>query len=188
MTKCIIDEHPERARIECDLARGVPVRTVAKRYGLSKSQCYRYSQKIPSHLKAAFLGEMLKPGADLERLRTETSEGILVNLAAQMARLYLMQDQAMEAGNHDHARMIGLAIMRCIELQGRYLGEFAQHQIRTNVNVLVSPEYLEIRSIVMQEVDEVTRRRIAARLHVVEARAVQRLMPPQAGSENAVAA
>jgi hypothetical protein len=187
--RAIIDEHPERARIEADLARGVPVRTVARKYELSIRSCYRYREKIPPYLRAAYLGEMLKPGADLEKLRVETSEGILVNLASQMARLYLMQDQAMEAGDHDHARQLSLAIQRCIELQGKYLGEFAQHHVRTNINVLVSPEYLEIRRIVMQEVDAITRRRIAARLHVVEERAAQRQIPGHPnGAEHASAA
>src|SRR5262249_45962879 len=141
-----IVEHVDRGRIEYDLARGVPVARVARKYNVSKDACYRYLKKMPPQLKAAHLGKLLRAGADLEKLRFDESEGLLQNLATQRARLLLLQDAAMDTENGQLATQVSGAIHRNLELVGKYLGEFAQHQIRTTVSVLVQPEYLELRA------------------------------------------
>jgi hypothetical protein len=149
-THSTVVDHPDRARIEFDLARGVPVRTLAKKYGLSIHVLYRYRAQIPPQLRAAHLGARLKAGADLDKLRIEESEGILQNLALQRARLLLNQDAAMEAGDRREVAYIADVIHRNIKLTGVYLGEFAQHQVQTSINILISSEYLELRTDLMR--------------------------------------
>src|SRR4051812_24754087 len=122
----LIEDHPERARIEYDLARGVPVRVVGRKYGLTKDCCYRHLKKIPPQLRAASLRNLLKPAADLEKLRVEEGEALLAGLAMQRARLLVMQDAAMEICDHDLATRISMGIHKNLELVGRYLGEFAR--------------------------------------------------------------
>ncbi len=41
MARTTIAQHPDRGRIEFDLARGVPVRAVAKKYGVGLHALYR---------------------------------------------------------------------------------------------------------------------------------------------------
>lgn len=144
--RSIIDQHPERGRIEYDLARGVPVRVVAKKFGLKPSACYRHFAKMPPQLKAEKFAALLKPAADLEKLRIDESEGLLANLAMQRARLLLMQDTAIELADAEMTQRLAGQIHRNLELVGKYLGEFAQRSINTQINVLVSPEYLQLRA------------------------------------------
>jgi hypothetical protein len=172
MARATINEHPDRGRIEFDLARGVPVRAVAKKYGVHIVTLYRLRARLPAQLKAAHMGQRLRAGADLEKLRLDESEALLQNIATQRARLLLMQDSAMDAGDHHMAALIAGRILQSIELAGKYLGEFAQHQIRTTVSVLVSPEYLEFRAALMRALAPFPEARLAVAmaLHTVEAK------------------
>ncbi len=171
MARATINDHPDRGRIEYDLARGVPVRSIAKKYGVNMHALYRLRAKLPPQLKAAHMGQRLKAGADLEKLRLEESEGLLQNLATQRARLLLCQDSALDAGDGGKVAYIAGVIHRNLELVGKYLGEFAQHQIRTTVSVLISPEYLEFRAALMRALAPFpeARRAVAVALHSIEA-------------------
>jgi hypothetical protein len=181
-----INEHPDRARIEFDLARGVPPRTVAKKYGVGLHACYRLLKRLPPQLRAAHVGQRLKAGADLEKLRIDESEGLLQNLATQRARLLLCQDAALEAGDAAKVAYIAGTIHRNLELVGKYLGEFAQHQITTTVSVLVSPEYLEFRSALMRALAPYpeARRAVAVALHSIEAQSAMSDQVTTAGPRN----
>jgi hypothetical protein len=171
-THSTVIDHPDRARIEYDLARGVPVRALSKKYGLSIYALYRFRKRIPAPLRAAHLGARLKAGADLDKLRIEESEGILQNLALQRARLLLNQDAAMEAGDRREVAYIADVIHRNIKLTGVYLGEFARHQVQTSINILISSEYLELRTGLMRALAPFpdARKAVAAALHVREAK------------------
>src|SRR5262249_7892516 len=159
---------------------GVPVRRVAQKYGVSKDSAYRYLRKLPPQLRAAHLGTLLKAGADLEKLRIDESEGLLQNLATQRARLLLVQDHAMNTENGGLATQISGAIHRNLELVGKYLGEFAQHQIRTTVSVLVQLEYWERRAALVRALQPYpdARAAVAAVLHRIESKAAERPSSP----------
>src|SRR5262249_10441916 len=169
-------DHPDRARIEYDLARGVPVRRVAQKYGVSKDSAYRYLRKLPPQLRAAHLGKLLKAGADLERLRVDESEGLLQNLATQRARLLLIQDHAMDTENGGLATQVSTAIHRNLELIAKLLGELASHQVRTNISVLVQPEYLDLRAALVRALQPYPEAgaAVAAVLHKIESKAAER--------------
>jgi hypothetical protein len=80
-THSTVLDHADRARIEHDLAKGVPIRVISKKYNISIHVLYRYRTALPPQLKTAHLGAKLKVGADLEKLRLDESEGLLVGLA-----------------------------------------------------------------------------------------------------------
>jgi hypothetical protein len=144
-----IDDHEEREKIEFDLALGKSMRSVAKKYGLSKSAVARHAKRIPPHLRAANLAEMLKPGEDLDKLRHEESRGLIAILASQRARLHLVQDAAIAAEDHELTLKAAAAIHRNAELLGGYLGELVQHTKMTTVSVIVSPQFAKLRNIVV---------------------------------------
>jgi hypothetical protein len=163
-------DHPDRARIEYDLARGMPIRAVSKKYAVTIWALYRFRKKLPPQLRAAALGKKLKIGADLDALREDESQSILQNLALQRARLLLNQDAAMEAADPRLATYIADAIGRNIALTGRYLGEFAAHSVQTSINVLISAEYLDLRTDLLRALAPYpeARRAVAAALHMRE--------------------
>jgi hypothetical protein len=163
-------QHPDRARIEYDLARGVPPRAVSKKYGPTIWALYRFRKKLPPQLRAAAIGRKLKSGAELDALREDESQGILQNLALQRARLLLVQDQALEKDDVREVTLVADAIARNISLTGRYLGEFAQHSVQTSINVLISTEYLDLRTDLLRALAPYpdARRAVAAALHARE--------------------
>jgi hypothetical protein len=171
--------HPDQARIERDLALGRPLQRIARKYGISKDAAWRHKRHLPPQLKAALAAHALAPGQDLEQIRITESEGLLANLAAQRARLLLSQDAALEAEQFGIVAQLASGIHRNLELVGKYLGEFAQHSIHTTISLLVTPEYLELRSGLLRALQPhaEARQAVAAVLHGIETSAAQ--SPPQ---------
>jgi hypothetical protein len=171
--------HPDQARIERDLALGRPLQRIARKYGISKDAAWRHKKNLPPQLKTALAGHALAPGQDLDKIRVDESEGLLANLAAQRARLLIGQDVALEAEQFGLVAQLASGIHRNLELVGKYLGEFAQHSVHTTVSILVSPEYLTLRTALLQALAPhvEAKRAVAAVLHGIEAGAAQR--PPQ---------
>jgi hypothetical protein len=144
-----IEAHPDREKIEFELAIGRPLREVAEKYSVSKSACQRHQRKIPSYLRAANLGQLLVPGMDLEKLKLEEGQGLIAIIANQRARNLMIQDRAMELGEHALAVQASGRIREWVELSAKYLGLLVQHTTTTSVNVIMSPAYMKLRNIVV---------------------------------------
>jgi hypothetical protein len=174
-----ITRHEARAQIERDLAIGLPLRRLARKYGVSKDSLHRHRKRLPPQLRAAMLAQSLRPEVDLDKLRTVESEGLLVNLAAQRAKLLLWQDAAASAEQYQVASAIAAQLHRNLELVGKYLGEFAQHHRVAHVNMMISPEYLELRSILLRALLPFpeARRAVADAIHRLEMKAAQQASP-----------
>jgi transposase-like protein len=146
-----IRDRPDRAQIEFELATGKSVRAIAKKFDCHEGSLFKWRRRLPPQLKAAFVGRLLAPNVDLDKLRTEESEGLLQSLAQQRARLLIMQDGAMDDSNAQAVSSLAAQIHRNLELVGRYLGELQQHTRHTVVNVLVfSAEYLALRASIIR--------------------------------------
>lgn len=145
-TRSTIENHIDRARIERDLALGRPLARIAKKYGVSKDAAWRHKAKLPPQLKAALAAHALAPTEDLEKLRIDESEGLLASLGAQRARLLIAQDAALESEQFGIVAQLAGGIHRNIELVGKYLGEFASHATMTTISILITPEYLQMRT------------------------------------------
>jgi hypothetical protein len=186
MTRSSITQHEARAQIERDLAIGLPLRRLAKKYGLSKDALYRHRKRLPPQLKAAMLAQSLRPEVDLDKLRITESEGLLVHLASQRAKLLLWQDAAASAEQFQVASAISAQLHRNLELVGKLVGEFAQHHVSTSVSVLISPQYLELRAALLRALQPFpdARRAVADAIHRLEAKAAQQA-PPAGGATGA---
>jgi hypothetical protein len=180
MTRSSIVTHEARAQIERDLAIGLPLRRLAKKYGLSKDALYRHRKRLPPQLRAAMMAQSLRPEVDLEALRTTESEGLLVHLAAQRAKLLLWQDAAASSEQFQVASAISAQVHRNLELVGKLVGEFAQHHVSTSVSVLISPEYLELRSALLRALQPfpAARAAVVQEIHQLEAKAARQAPQP----------
>jgi len=176
-----IRDRDDRAQIEHALATGQSVRAIAKKYDVDENALYRHRKNLPPQLRAAYIANFLKPGEDLEKLRIEESESLLQNLAAQRARLLMMQDQELESGNAQAVATLAARIHQNLELVGRYLGELNQHSTKTVVNILLTPEYLELRNALVRALAPYpdARRAVAEVLHAREGSAVPALPAPE---------
>jgi transposase-like protein len=174
-----IRDRPDRAQIEFELAAGKSVRSIANKFGVHEGALYKYRKKLPPQLKAAYVGHLLAPGVDLEKLKTQESEGLLQSLAQQRARLLIVQDAEMESGNAQAVATIANAVHRNLELVGRYLGELQQHHTHTHISVLITKEYLELRTALLRALAPFpdARRAVADTLHRIEDGVAHRPQP-----------
>jgi hypothetical protein len=155
------------------------MRRVAERYGLSESAVLRFRNRMPQQLKAAIIGATLKPGVDdLEKLRTDEAAGLLGNLAHQRARLLLTQDVAMEEGAGELVARLSTVIHKNLEMVGKYLGLFASLSVNTNVNVLISEDYLRLRHALVLALRPfpAARHAVSEALHRIEGEVAQKML------------
>jgi hypothetical protein len=136
---------------------------------------------MPAALKASALGQRLKPGCDLEEIRKQESEGILLNLAQQRVRLLWQQNAAIADANHQAVATLASGIHRNLELVGRLVGELNQHAAKTTINILASPDYLRLRQILVRTLQQFpdAARAVAAELYKLEDEAAQSFAQPQ---------
>ena len=177
-----IEKDPNRPLIERALAMGIPMTQVAKRYGHTVPSIHRFRDRMPQQLKAAIIGATLRPGIDdLDKPRSDEAAGLLGNLAHQRARLLLMQDITMEEGAIDQMARLSGVIHRNLEMVGRYLGLFANLEVHTNVNVLLSEDYLRLRQALVLALRPFPEARYAVSeaLHKIESEVAQKMLAVQ---------
>jgi hypothetical protein len=179
-TASTVTKHPARAAIEMALAKGTPIRHIAKRYNISTHVLYRFRHALPAPLRAAHMVRKLKAGADLDQLKITEAEGILQNLAMQRCRLLLVQDAALEAGDRREVAYISDCLNRNIKATGQYLGEFQRVTAQVSLNILISDEYLTLRSQLMGALAPfpAARKAVALALQAAEAKAAIPPPPP----------
>jgi hypothetical protein len=132
-TRSTIDKHPERESICRDLALGVPLTTLSKKYGLSRTPLHNARHRMPDHLRMAVIASALKPSErDLETLKSEEGAGLLHNLKMQRTRLLLVQDSAIASEQYGVVGQISAEIHRNLAIVGQYLGELV-HQHHTTL-------------------------------------------------------
>jgi hypothetical protein len=121
----------------------------------------------------------LKATDDLETLRVQESDNLLRNLAMQRARILLAQDRAIGIEDLGAIARLSSQIHQNLELTGKYLGEFARVTTQTQISLLVTPEYLKLRSALLRALWPFpeARQAVAAVLHEIEGVAAQEPAP-----------
>jgi hypothetical protein len=134
--RCTVCDHPERHGIDEALVTGAPYRSVAKRFGLSESAVYRHKvEHLPAHLlRAKEVEEAAKADDLLDQVR---------NLQAHALDIL---GRAEEAGDLRTALAAISQARGNLELLGKLAGELDERPV---VNVLVSPEWLELRAVIV---------------------------------------
>jgi hypothetical protein len=174
-----IKTHPQRPDIEHDLVMGIPLPQIVKKYNIALSSLKRLKKKIPADKKAVALAQRLKPGAELEQLKIDESNGLLKGLADQRVRLLLLQDAAIASGNVNAATNLASAIHRNYELIGKYLGEIVNHTKNTTVTASIamttSPDWTRFRAKLLRILDEypAVKARVLREFDVAETEAVK---------------
>jgi hypothetical protein len=134
--RCTVCDHPQRHGIDEALVSSTPYRSVAKRFGLSESSVYRHkSEHLPAHLlKAKEVEEVTQADELLDQVR---------NLQAHALDIL---ERAEKAGDLRTALAAISQARGNLELLGKLAGELDDRPV---VNVLVSPEWLELRAVIV---------------------------------------
>ncbi|MGH1571884.1 hypothetical protein ACRAWG_15810 [Methylobacterium sp. P31] len=95
--RCAVCSHPDRARIEAAVARGVSRRDAAVRFDISPDSIYRHWQNhVGEDQRVALKTGALKPRTNLRKLVEEEDMGLLENLQAVRAGLWRLFESAVE--------------------------------------------------------------------------------------------
>jgi hypothetical protein len=118
------------------LISGAPYRSVAKRFGLSESAVYRHkTEHLPAHLlKAREVEEMAQADDLLDQVR---------NLQTHVLDIL---ERAEKAGDLRTALAAISQARGNLELLGKLAGELDERPV---VNLNVSPEWLELRAVIV---------------------------------------
>jgi hypothetical protein len=134
--RCTVCEHPERHSIDEALVTGAPYRSVAKRFERSESAVYRHkTEHLPAHLlKAKEVEEAARADDLLDQVR---------NLQAHALDIL---ERAEKAGDLRTALAAISQARGNLELLGKLAGEIDERPV---VNLNVSPEWLELRGVIV---------------------------------------
>jgi hypothetical protein len=134
--RCTVCDHPERHAIDETLVTGAPYRSVAKRFELSESAVYRHkTEHLPVHLLKA------KDAEEAAR-----ADDLLEQVRDLQGRALDILGRAEKAGD---LRIALAAISQArgnLELLGKLAGDLDERPV---VNVLVSGEWVAIRTAMM---------------------------------------
>src|SRR5215216_1107326 len=134
--RCTVCDHPESHSIDETLVTGAPYRSVAKRFGLSESAVYRHkTEHLPAHLlKAKEVEEVAQADDLLDQVR---------NLQAHALDIL---ERAEKIGDLRTALAAISQARGNLELLGKLAGELDERPV---VNLNVSPEWLELRAVIV---------------------------------------
>jgi hypothetical protein len=134
--RCTVCDHLEKYSIDEALVDGAPYRSVARRFGLSQSAVYRHkTEHLPAHLlKAREVEEVAQADDLLEQVRQ-----------LQIHALDILE-RAKKAGDLRTALAAISQARGNLELLGKLAGELDERPV---VNLNVSPEWLELRAVIV---------------------------------------
>jgi hypothetical protein len=145
--RCSICDHPNRPEIELAVSRRVGVRQIAQKWGVSMWAISRHAlNHLPPQVRSALAATGLPSPLDLDALRKSESEGLLQTLVNQRARLFRLLDAAEEVCDLKAATSVHGRITDNVALVAKLLGEITTHSQTTVNQLVVSPEYLTLRS------------------------------------------
>jgi hypothetical protein len=152
---CTICGHPDRAEIDRALVTGTEAnRRIAARFQLSEQAIRRHRT---DHLPA----ELTKAAAIEEEA---TATGLLARLRALNAETADVLKAARDAEDHELRLKAITRAEKQIELEGRLLGEL---QNGAPVNVVITPEWVAVRSVLLSALAPFPQAKIAVAEHLV---------------------
>ena len=154
---CTVCGHPERAALESALVAGEPTRRIAARFAVSDTALRRHKS---DHVAQA----LAKAQAAAEIVRAE-------DLLGQVRALERKAETLLARAEHEgdlRTALLGVREARsCLELLAKLLGELDE---RPQVNLLVNPEWLRVRDLLLDALAPYpdARAAVAARLGRME--------------------
>ena len=153
LPRCLVCRSTRRIEMEHALANSIGIRVLARRFGVSKDCLQRHRRNhMPANLVASLKarGHLIQE-KELEDLRIAESKSLLSHLVAQRGRLHHLVSRALEATDFRAATAGEGKILENLTATGRLLGEFgATTQHVTNNTLVISPQYLALRSALLQ--------------------------------------
>lgn len=145
---CTVCDHPQREKIDELLIEGEPYRSIAKQFLLSDAAVYRHKGEHLSKalIKAREVREVAQADTLLEQVQS-----LQVKTLDILAKAEVAGDLKTSLGAIREAR-------GNLELLAKLLGELNE---RPTINILVSPEWLELRTLILETLEPFPQARLA---------------------------
>jgi hypothetical protein len=176
--KCTVCAHERRHQIDIGLVHQVSARVLGERFKLSKDAIHRHAANhLTPPMRAAILAAQRPSAIDLDALRTSESEGLLAQLVVQRARLLQLGDMALDLGDVKAAVAVESQINANVTLVAKLLGQLVNHHSVSHTNLLISPDYVKMRGVLMDALRPFPEamRAVAAAVHRLESDAAQNI-------------
>jgi len=148
---CTVCNHPSKVEIDRMLVEGEPYRSIAKQFSLSDAAVYRHKSHLNGTLiKAKGIKEIVQADNLMEQVRDLQKRALNI-----LSKTEESEDWRAATGAIREAR-------GCLELLGKLAGELQDGQ---TVNVIVSPQWVELRTIIINALEP----HIEAKLAVLNA-------------------
>jgi lambda repressor-like predicted transcriptional regulator len=159
--KCTVCEHEKVEEINRLLLKGVSLRNIAKQYSVSAASLHRHKE---SHLPA----KLVKAQEAREIAKADT---LLDQVAGLRDKALSILDKAEQAGDLRTALQGVREAKGCLELLARLQGEL---QEQATVNILINPQWLSLRTVILEALDRYpeARQAVARALREVESNVV----------------
>jgi transposase-like protein len=146
--KCTVCQHEQVIAINQALLRGESIRNVAKQYGLGESSVFRHKR---DHISSVLVRAQ-------EAVQIAQADSLLDQVKSLQTKALALLEQAEAAGDLRTA-LAGIREARaCLELLAKLQGELAQEG---TINVTLSPEWLSLRTVILQTLDPWPQARLA---------------------------
>jgi transposase-like protein len=134
--RCTVCDHHQSHSIDEVLVTGAPYRSVAKRFGLSESAVYRHkTEHLPAHLlRAREVEDAARADDLLDQVRNLQTHALDI------------LERAEKAGDLRTALAAISQARGNLELLGKLAGELDERPV---INLNVSPEWLELRPVIV---------------------------------------
>ena len=144
---CTICDHHERERIDKQIVEGGSYRDIAGQFSLSRSALSRHKEHLTSGLTKARKAEEISQADDLvEQVRSLQTRALnILAIAEKTGDLKTALGAIREARGN-------------IELLGKLAGELQAGQV---VNVIVSPQWVTLRSVILKSLEPFREARLA---------------------------
>src|SRR6266404_496769 len=144
---CTVCSSKHRASIDLGLTHGLSYRALALRFECSADAIGRHAKAHLSPVQRAALLTASQPTAvDLDKLHEDESAGLLAQLVAQRGRLQVYAEAAAELGDVKAATAAESVILSNLSTVGKLLGTLVTRHAVSHTSILVSPDYLRLRS------------------------------------------
>jgi hypothetical protein len=145
--RCQVCNHPQRPQIDLAIALGCAKRQIGERFKLSADAVWRHGRAhLTPEMKAALATKILQREGDMRRVLLEEGVGIVDALKAVRGPLFGLFLAAVDVGDSKAAAGLAGRLHESLALSAKVTGALAPHAGVTITNVLLSPDFMKLRS------------------------------------------
>ena len=141
--------HPQRRKIEVEIASQVPMTRIAQRYGLSKYAIWRHAAQMPEDLKARLKVTPEPAVMDPEALKRSEGQTLMAHLIAERVRQQRIADRAQTLGDLTMELKASGRVVETLTQVAKILGELPTGHTTINQTFLLSSDWTNIRRAIM---------------------------------------